>query len=277
MQEIEKKAAELIERSVESTVEVYSQNAASQGVDLANGTKALVRAGASTCVVVEGLVERALDIPRVAFYGWDKIKEKFIPKVQKWLDGVPEENLIEPAEEIAGPILEAARFKTNDEEISDLFAALLASAMDNRSAESNHPAFTQIISELTADEAKIIRFFAGTKNDSYALLDMNARLKGQQGTITKIANFSDLGFVADCKKPNMIPVYVDNLCRLKLFNVPSGRHLIDKTKYNELKEHQLLKPHIEEIIKIGREPVYEEKILQITVFGRIFSDACKLF
>lgn len=267
----------ILTTALEPTANEYFQNANGQGADLARATKALAGAGASICEVGSKTVEIFLDPFRVAIYGYDRIKEKFIPKLQRLIEGIPSEDLTAPDEEIVGSILEAVRFKTNNEEISDLFAALLASAMNTKEKDIVHPAYIQIINEISSDEAKIIKYFATSPNlDVYPMLNLNAGIKGEIGASSYLKHFSDLGFVAGCAQPTLIPTYVDNLCRLKLFDVPFGTSITNKERYVPLKEHALLKPWLDKIIQSNRDPRLEETVLQLSPFGSGFIKACKL-
>lgn len=89
-------------------------------------------------------------------WGYDQIKDFVSSKVAERLKNVPPENIVSPKPNIAGPALESLRYTGHEETLSDLYANLLAAAMDKATAEGAHPAFVEIINQLTPDEAKII-------------------------------------------------------------------------------------------------------------------------
>jgi hypothetical protein len=67
--------------------------------------------------------------------------------------------VIEPPESILLPVL-AANSYTTDEDLRDMFATLVAAAMDPETAGLAHPSFADIIRQLTPDEARIVKGLA---------------------------------------------------------------------------------------------------------------------
>ncbi|MFN5351979.1 MAG: DUF4393 domain-containing protein [Alphaproteobacteria bacterium] len=266
----------LIEKAFENTAVEYSANASGQGKDLARITKAMAITGADTVEVVTGIINLLVVDPlKGSLYLCDKLKDNFIPKVKKYLDDIPKENIITPDEAIAGPILEAVKFKT-DSDISELFAALLASAMDSKKKDLVHPAYIQIISELSSDEAKILKFLNEHKIGSYPIIDLHSKPKNEISKKMIFRNFTDLGYKALCNNLGFVPAYIDNMERLKLIDIPSDTWMTDKTEYAPLTEHPELNVHKEQIIKLGQEVSIKERVLTITPFGFGFLKSIRL-
>ena len=67
-------------------------------------------------------------------WGYDQIKEFVSTKVAERLKNVPPENLVTPKPNVAGPSLEALRYTGHETSLSDLYANLLATAMDTSTA-----------------------------------------------------------------------------------------------------------------------------------------------
>ena len=82
-------------------------------------------------------------------WGYDQVKEFVSTKVADRLKNVPPENLVTPKPNVAGPALEALRYTGHESSLSDLYANLLAAAMDSSTAQGAHPAFVEIIKQLT--------------------------------------------------------------------------------------------------------------------------------
>ena len=93
----------------------------------------------------------------ILVWGYDKCQDFIQTKVADRLKDVPPEDIITPKPNIAGPAIEALRYTGHEESLSDMYANLLASAMDKSTADGAHPAFVEIIKQLTPDEAKIGR------------------------------------------------------------------------------------------------------------------------
>src|SRR5205814_587852 len=71
---------------------------------------------------------------------------------------LPEERIISPAEQVAVPLLAAVTY-TDKDELREMFARLLAAAMDSVEASRVHPAFASIPAQLTSDEARLLVLF----------------------------------------------------------------------------------------------------------------------
>jgi Abortive infection alpha len=80
-------------------------------------------------------------------------------RVRGWLDKlreVPEEERLKPVPEIAGPVLMHLPFTTEGQILETMYLNLLKRAMDKGRVDEAHPAFAQIISQLSADEAVLL-------------------------------------------------------------------------------------------------------------------------
>ena len=65
-----------------------------------------------------------------------------------------------PPPYIAVPAVEALRYTAEEPALCEMYLHLLATAMDSRTVPLAHPAFAEIIRQLTPDEARIINLFA---------------------------------------------------------------------------------------------------------------------
>jgi hypothetical protein len=96
---------------------------------------------------------------RGLLWGWEQIEEQFIPRLIEKLKGIPEGRIVTPPLPVAGPALEAMRFTGSESALRELYANLLATAMDKDRIEQAHPAFVEIIKQLSPDEAKLLKVF----------------------------------------------------------------------------------------------------------------------
>ena len=108
---------------------------------------------------VAKLVNIALAPVSGLVWGYEQIREFTATKVAEKLKGVPEEEIITPKPNVAGPAIEALRYTGHEESLSEMYANLLATAMTKDKASLAHPAFVEIIRQLTPDEAKILALF----------------------------------------------------------------------------------------------------------------------
>ncbi len=210
-------------------------------------------------------------------WGYDQIKEFISTKVSERLKNVPPENLVSPKPNVAGPVLEALRYTGHESSLSDLYANLLAAAMDSSTAEGAHPAFVEIIKQLTSDEAKIVSLFV--REIPFPLLNLRWAFKpNQEGNIggkAVLVYYSHLGYIAGCEFPKMAPTYIDNLCRLGLTYIPELGEYTAKGVYDDLENDSLIKERIEFIEKSPDiEPILERKALIVTELGKQFVRMC---
>jgi hypothetical protein len=69
---------------------------------------------------------------------------------------VPEADRVPPAPQILGPVLEGIKYEPEDSPISEMFSQLLSSSMDKSRVQNAHPAFSQIVRQLSQDEATLL-------------------------------------------------------------------------------------------------------------------------
>jgi hypothetical protein len=210
-------------------------------------------------------------------WGYDQVKEFVSTKVADRLKNVPPENIVTPKPNIAGPALESLRYTGHEPSLSELYANLLAAAMDKSSAEGAHPAFVEIIKQLTPDEAKLVGLFL--QQIPFPLLDVRWEYKnpteGKSGGKEVLVNFSHLGKIADCEFPHLTPTYIDNLCRLGLAEVPAMFEYTAKNVYDELENAQVVQ-QIKSQIESNPElkAILNRKGLRVTVLGKQFAQIC---
>lgn len=209
-------------------------------------------------------------------WGYDQIKDFVSTKVTERLKNVKPEDIVTPKPNVAGPVLEALRYTGHEESLSDLYANLLAASMDKNTASNAHPAFAEIIKQLTPDEAKLVGLFV--HDMPFPLLTVRNEYKnpqpGKTGGFDVLVNVSTLGQQAGCEHPELVPTYIDNLCRLGLAMVPESYFYTSPGIYESLE--QSMEP-IKQAIAVSnpeRHAVFQRKALVVTVLGKQFARIC---
>lgn len=213
-------------------------------------------------------------------WGYEQIKDFVSTTVAKKLENIPQEKIITPKPNVAGPTLEALRYTGHEEVLRDLYANLLASSMNSDTASGAHPAFVEIIRQLTPDEAKIIRILALLEASPL----INLRREEKVGNNSPgagydfLENFSILGIQARCEYLDLVPTYIDNLCRLGLCTIPPNVYLTASGIYEPLENHEdivsIIKKYETENIFIVR---IVRKALFVTTMGKQFMRVCVKF
>jgi hypothetical protein len=135
--------------------------------------------------------------------------------LQRLAESKPED-IQPPQSYVAGQLLLQLQFCSEQEQLREMYANLLASAMLKDTATGVHPAFVQVIQQLTPDEAVILRHIA-SHGKNFSLDESYTDL---HGPVNAKGSVSDQ-FRITCEKaavvhPELSEAYLDNLLRLKV-------------------------------------------------------------
>lgn len=83
----------------------------------------------------------------------DEFKKELLANISK----IPENKRVDPSENIVGPALEAAKYKIDIKSIREMFANLIASAMNSDTAKDVLPIFIEIIRGLSSQDAVALK------------------------------------------------------------------------------------------------------------------------
>lgn len=242
-------------------VPIYDDLVQPAAKELGKGLATIAKAVNVALAPVSGLV-----------WGYEKCKDFVENKVASKLQNVPPERLITPQPSVAGPAIEALRYTGYQDEIADMFANLLASAMTKETSSGALPSFVEIIKQLSPDEAKLLKYLFSSSINPLA----NIRQVYENGGFEVICHkFSLLGVLASCEAESLTPTYLDNLERLGLIYIPEDGYYTHDEHYAALENHQFV---LQLRQQLGQESniriELEKKILYITNFGKQFCKIC---
>jgi hypothetical protein len=180
--------------------------------------------------------------------------ERYLKKVS---EKVKDENLIEGHPQIVIPTLEGLSLTYENTLLSELFINLLANSIDKTKQDLAHPAFPNIIKQLSHDEAVILYFL---KKKTYKLKrqsDLNA-----EGTLfIKTTTLEEAFPLNKLQYPNHIWLYNNHLNSLNL----AGTYKLHNPEY--LYEE---KPGSQR----RQTGVIEEYERRLDEFGYLFAQSC---
>lgn len=224
-----------------------------------------------------GFLPRTL---KLALSGWEKwlINGEETIKltaetVKEKIKAVPEEKLVEPEPYVAIPAMQQLSYCVNNEDLRDLYANLLVSSMNADKKWKVHPAFVDIIKQLTPDEAKFIRNLRPFVSINNPLIDVRIEYDKIGSGRTIISNFTNVG-LDQLDVPHNIGSYIDNLERLKLICIPPTMSLTNKDLYEPLKTHYLLTNSLPKQLGPNQKIGYDYKVFNLTNFGFDFVNIC---
>lgn len=223
--------------------------------------------------LVARAVNAALAPVEALVWGVEQIRSFVRDRVATKLDNVPPEDVQQPKPHIAVPAIEALRYTGDEPELSELYANLLATSMDKATAYRAHPAFVDMIKNMSPDEARIMRFL--TTNGSQPLVNIKATLKESGGFNITHRHLSLIGLKASCEHPPLAANYLDNLVRLGLIEIPSTRRIKSDDPYKEIEDHSDVKTILESLRTNETFTIEVEKLkLELTDLGKQFVRTC---
>ena len=234
-----------------------------------------------TALTVTKLINNALLPIAAVNFAFDKAKvyfaEKFPQDIAAKTAAIPPEQVVEPKASIAGPALQGLAFTHEEPNLKEMYLSLLATAMDGRVAADAHPAFVEVIRQLSSEEAQLIR---GVLQSPVPIAIIEVRLttvdqQGYQTLARHVLNLFNSTTNAAVENPQL-PAIVDNWVRLGLARVDYVTKLMDAAAYEWADQRpeivRLRETYETETQKIS----FANGILQRTAFGVQFARAVSL-
>ena len=103
--------------------------------------------------------------------------ENSMKRLANEIGAIDENNLIQIPAEISEPVIEKLTYTTN-ENVANLFINLLAAAANEKTVGMAHPSFVEMISRMSADEAKILVYLKDREEMTYLHLKANYKSGG---------------------------------------------------------------------------------------------------
>jgi Abortive infection alpha len=222
---------------------------------------------------IGGLINVALAPVALMIHGYEVMQKQLESKLEEKLTGIDPARIVRPPLPVVGPLIDRYRFVHNNPELADMFENLLANAMDIATVKRAHPAFVQIISELSSEEAKLVKTIAS--EPILPKLDVSARaidLKNTPGLSAVLKNFTLLDEKAGVSG-ELIYSYLSNLMRLGILNNRPGAIYTNQSCYEPLMKHETLVSLGRMVASHQMELVFEKGIIEITAFGNLFMEA----
>lgn len=227
-----------------------------------------------TAVTITETVNNCL-LPLAAVnFAVEKARQYFVNKfaddmAEKTKD-IPSENIIEPKPSIAGPALQGLAFSLDEDELKNLYLTLLASAMDDRSADNAHPAYVEVLKQLTPEEAQILSLHLEEHSSYYMARIMLELEEGGTRVLQRYLLKLETGgepYVID----NLSAMF-DNFDRLGLLDLHFDRWSQREDAYDWVKERPEYM-HFEALFEHEGEVTFEKGLVFPSSFGISFAKA----
>lgn len=214
-------------------------------------------------------------------FAFDKARayfaEKFEAEVQAKAASIPQEDLIEPKASIAGPTLQGLAFTHEEPNLKEMYLNLLVTAMDKKISGNAHPAFVEIVKQLTSEEAPLLRDIL--RNPSVPIAEVRLKTTGRPGYkllkrhIIDLSDASTGNLVEDVRVPAML----ENWVRLGLIEIDYAKHLTAEDAYSWVDRRPEFLRLASELDSAERKVEFAKGLLVRTDFGHQFGKAAGFF
>lgn len=106
------------------------------------------------------VVNSALSPVRGLVWGVEKFEDFIKIKLEGKLKHIKIEDICSPNLSVAGPAFESLKYVGHEETLREMYANLLANAMDINTKDDSHPSFVEIIKQLSSQEAKLLLYLS---------------------------------------------------------------------------------------------------------------------
>ena len=256
-------------------------SAVAEIISVAKGNPDARAAGANVAkslAIVTETVKTVL-LPLAALnYGARRAQEyfqtKFESDMSKRTVGIPADDVVAPKASVAGPALQGLAFSHDEEELKDLYLGLLATSMDGRSPGAAHPAFAEVIRQISVDEVKLLESGLKYAGGSLAIASIRRTRTDPTGYVTIVRHvLNTRNEAGEQSEHNLLSAYVDNWVRLGLFEVSFAEHLLDDGSYDWVAERPEFIAASGKPIPEGWRLEFQKGIMTRTEFGAAFARA----
>ena len=213
--------------------------------------------------------------------------EMFKDDMEKRMSNIPSENIHSPNLMIAGPTLEALKYTLDVESLRRMYINLLTSSMDSSKDNLAHPAFVEIIKQMSPLDAKALEFIQ--QNGRTAIACCNIRWQRKDTPKWDGFNLIKLERPGCFLYRHLVKAYEDgyserditvsfeNLHRLGLIQIHDDME-VSRELYRDFESCEIVLKYQEEMSNRSDSSEYEVAILpvavEITQLGLAFSDIC---
>lgn len=217
------------------------------------------------------LLPKTINAALVPLRRWIVEQEYSLAETEKLLEiklkNIDQEKIVTPETYVAVPALQAISYSMDSEELRNMYANLLAKAMNIDEKEKVHPAFVELIKQITPREAVI--FDRLYRTAIIPVMDLYIKTStGNNAHIYNITTITDFSY-------NDVTIALDNLVRMGLIEIPFGEKYTEDSVYEMIRntnayseERKLL-----EQMNIG-EVKEEKKYIKKTFLGKAFFEVC---
>lgn len=162
--------------------------------------------------------------------------EVFREQLESSIKQIPPEKAVEPSTQTTAQALENSKYCIDEENLREMFIALISNSMNADYQKYIHPSFAEILKQMSPLDAKIIRVFRNSDADGLPICQYI--IDTDEGTTTlfehAFLNYPQQDLL-ECS------LSISSLIRLGLLENSYTSFLVTENIYNPFKEHSLFK------------------------------------
>ena len=257
---------ECIEKVVEAVPSIYD-----------DGLKPATQESGKTLALIPRTINAALAPLRK----WIAQKEYNIAETEKLLaqklEKVSYEKIVTPEAYVAVPAIQAISYSMDSEILRNLYANLLAKSMNTDTKDMVHPAYVEVIKQLTSNDVQVLEEISS--NHSFQVFDITA-CKYTTATSSLFDDpiekygYEGLTHITSIN-PDMVKLSIDNLSRLRLIEERFDLSMTVNEKMKSSHFYSDISTRLKQYITDSNWK-YEENghLLFLSTFGSYFHDIC---
>lgn len=238
-----------------------------------DGLKPTVQEGGKTLALIPSAINAAL----VPLRKWIAEREYCLAETERLLaeklENIPAEKITTPEGYVGVPALQAIAYSMDSDELRELYANLLANAMNIDTKDEVHPSFVELIKQMSPNDAIVFKTIYEAPIAPILDLYIHTEPKdgntgGDSGHILNITWIENIPY-------EVVVISLDNLLRLGLIEIPFGSSYTYKNNYEIVRrnpEYVRLKQKLE-AQNIGNVKS-DEKIIRKTALADSFFKVC---
>lgn len=231
--------------------------------------QAAARAYAKRVEIRQQLVLQIMrPLGRLAGFSKDYFDNTFSDELAAKLSEVPEEDVQSPPANVAVPAMQGLSYSLEEPDLKHMYLNLLANASNRATAPSSHPAFAEVIKQLSSKEAGLLAQLL--REAITPIVKVKRHLDGGGH---EIVHHNLIGLVNPITNERVtvphLSSWIDNWVRLGLMERDFMNHFTDPQRYSFAEST----PEVVKLKSTGAHISYDRGVLRATDFGRSFAEA----
>jgi len=177
------------------------------------------------------LIPRAINAALVPLRQWIAEREYKLAKIEKLLaqklEHVSEDKIVTPEAYVAVPAIQAISYSMDSEELRNLYANLLAKAMNSDTKDIVHPSFVEIIKQMSPVDSLVFKTIM--ERDANPLINLCYE-NDMMDSILLVSNITDINVTSG----EIVSISIDNLIKQGLISIPIDEYYSDEHYYDKI-------------------------------------------